>query len=72
MADAVQTAAADVSQAAPVCLGLVATCDAAAPHLLGLARAPTLLKARLDQARRPSSFCRYAYPQDPSRSFPVR
>ena len=39
MADAVQTAAADVSQAAPVCLGLVATCDAAAPHLLGLARA---------------------------------
>lgn len=39
MADAVQTAATDVSQAAPVCLGLVATCDAAAPHLLGLARA---------------------------------
>jgi|GEM_PF-666447 hypothetical protein len=45
---------------------------ALAEHLLGLARAPTLLKARLDQARRPSSFCRYAYPQDPSRSFPVR
>jgi hypothetical protein len=41
MADTVQAAApaAGAAQAAPVCLGLVATRDAAAPHLLGLARA---------------------------------